>query len=152
MNRTATKTAAALATGCLLALLTAIPARAAFSDEEAAPAGDATTEQTRFYLYGVEYLRAGERLVYLGDFDSARAARRAGDASAYRDVRVAEGVGLTLPLADAGWPSGAIRVYRRSKGEPLPSPVGEFHTPREAAAAAEAVLADGDKFEVMYGY
>jgi hypothetical protein len=166
--------------GCLLAAAAGAPASASPSDEGTAPAGDAATAQTRFYLYGLDFTRAGERFTFLGAYDTAKDAHAAGklvcenfsrhpagigedkDAHAagklvsegelrtYYECRVEEGVELVLPPSKAAYETRSIRVYRLSDHDHAGRLVGRYSTMREAATAAEKVLADGDSFQVMY--
>jgi len=143
--------------GCLLAAATGAPASASSPDEGAAPASDAAAVQTRFHLYGVSYRRAGERFTYLGAFDAAKDARAAGKLACdggprYQEYCVVEGVELVLPPSKAAYETRSIEIYRLSHHDHGERLVGRYPSMREAAAAAEKVLADGDSFQVIYSW
>jgi hypothetical protein len=156
MNRIAVKTGAALLTGLVLALPTGSPVKAGDPDEGASPPAEATAPQEVYYLYGLAVTRAGDRYTYLGAYASAEdadAVRKAACHSQdgegpFPEYRVVQSAGLALPpSAPAGPPITILRLSAFRRCLPV---VGRYDTEREATAAAEKVLAEGDRFVVVY--
>jgi hypothetical protein len=151
MNRIVSWKTAPSLSGCLLALLTVLPAGAA-PGERPAPSSRAVVARSRYHLYGYAITRAGEEYTYLGSYCSAqraedvgKAACKQGEAPAYR---VLEGDRLVLPHSVPAWHNPEITVYRLPL-KPGDGPVGRFRTDEEALAAAEKLLAEGHYFQVV---
>jgi hypothetical protein len=156
MNRIMVKAGAALLTGWALALLTGSPVGAAAPDEGAAPPAEATATLERYYLYGRTFSRASDRYTYLGAYASAEDADAVRKAAChpqdgegpFPEYRVVKAAGLALPpSASAGPPITILRLSAFRRCLPV---VGRYDTEREAIAAAEKILAEGDRFVVVY--
>jgi hypothetical protein len=137
-------------TAWLAGLLLALSASAAAADgPPLAPASSrcrcADAPKVQYYAYGQSFTRVGDLWVYLGAYDDADAAAKAGKDGGYSGVKVVSGAALELPPADGKVTFKLIRVTPR-----IMQDAGSYKTAKEAAAAAAKILADGDKFEVTY--
>jgi hypothetical protein len=138
-----TKIAASLA-GLLLAL--SASAVAADGPPPAVSARCRCAEpKVQYYAYGLSFTRIGDLWVYLGAFDDADAAAKAGKDAGYSSVKVMSGASLELPPADGKVTFDLVRITPRVRNNE-----GSYKTAKEAAAAAAKILADGDMFQVRY--
>jgi hypothetical protein len=156
MNRIAVRTSgAALLTGCALTLFAGLAAGAVSPGEETASPREAAQTQERHHLYrGKMLLWSGDwEWTYLGAYDSAKEADAAGKAAcpedeerSFQKYRVVKAAGLALPQ-EAGKGVTIIRLTADDRDGRL---VGHYDTAREAVAAAEKVLAAGDRFQAVF--
>jgi hypothetical protein len=108
-----------------------------------------------YFVYGKTFTRRGEQWVYLGTYDGFSAAKLvarsslAPEGGGYPDTQTIPGSRLTLPEAKE---DVVYRLFRLTgkDGKKEFKEEGQFRTAQEAAAAAEKIVADGDRFEVLY--
>jgi hypothetical protein len=103
------------------------------------------------FVYGQSLTRRGERWVFLGTYDGFSAAKLVArtaltpEGGGYSDSRVVAAARLELPETKE---EVVFRLYRISGKDGKEE--GQFRTAIEAAAAAEKIVADGDRFDVLY--
>jgi hypothetical protein len=146
----------------LAVLLSGLTAPAAFPADEAnvgAASTGAKVERLRYHVYESSPTRIGLWWVYVGSYDdeeAATAAARAARAArgGYWPVQVVAGKRLALPR-ELGTESGGVYYFRDRyyavAAEPgAPGTPVAYRTAAEATAAAERILAEGRRFQVMY--
>jgi len=157
MNWITVKGCAALLAGCVLAQLTGLAAAVPPSEGEAS-SGEAAATRERYQVYGLSEACVGECWTHLGSYDSAKDAHAAGEDACrpqegerpFTEYRVVRAAGLALPPSVSAWRLRSLTIYRLSADDHGERLVGRYDTAREAEAAAEKVLAAGDRFQVVY--